>query len=360
MARDSRIVDLGVSFSGNAPGDPNGWSEWWRRADEESNEQAPNDDAQAPPINASTTSHNADLRSNIDGTVSIEVPLRITVSLGGPMRGDIAVRPSREAVVTSGLEALRMPFHDTDYASRKGYDALFLNSPKAMPPIEVPMPAATDTSVLARLSGGGTVLHYQNFSICMHAKRRLALFTASNVTGEAKLRKPELGRDYTRKALGGLRKMTRSDGSQIHVWMTSFSCQMCSITKIAPPLIRDISCAEIMWPGVKLMRRYAALMVIATMSRTARPKSHRSIDRTSVMTTGETWKITFFRKQQASGFAFSPAPCSTHRTRYSSGSAMQGRSCEPGFQLAFGSWVFFSRVEGGISAAYACSCLRKT
>ena len=206
MARDSRIVDLGVSFSGNAPGDPNGWSEWWQRADEESNEQAPIDDAQAPPINASAASHNADLRSNIDGTVSIEVPLRITVSLGVPMLGGIAVRPSREAVVTSGLEALRMPFHDTDYASRKGYDALFLNSPKAMPPIEVPMPAATDTSVLARLSGGGTVLHYQNFSICMHAKRRLALFTASNVTGEAKLRKPELGRDYTRKALGGLGK----------------------------------------------------------------------------------------------------------------------------------------------------------
>jgi endonuclease G len=40
----------------------------------------------------------------------------------------------------------------------------------------------------------------------MHAKRRLALFTASNVTGEAKLRKPELGRDYTRKGLGGLGK----------------------------------------------------------------------------------------------------------------------------------------------------------
>src|ERR1043165_4727694 len=40
----------------------------------------------------------------------------------------------------------------------------------------------------------------------MHAKRRLALVTASNVTAEAKLRRPEAGKYYTRKGLSGLGK----------------------------------------------------------------------------------------------------------------------------------------------------------
>jgi endonuclease G len=38
----------------------------------------------------------------------------------------------------------------------------------------------------------------------MHAKRRIALFTASNVVDTPELRKPEQGRDYTRRGLSGL------------------------------------------------------------------------------------------------------------------------------------------------------------
>ena len=73
-----------------------------------------------------------------------------------------------------------------------------------MPPLRVPMPSAADPTVVAKARNGDPILHYQNFSIAMHAKRRLAVFTASNVTKEPKLRKPDPGQDYTRKGLTGL------------------------------------------------------------------------------------------------------------------------------------------------------------
>jgi endonuclease G len=57
---------------------------------------------------------------------------------------------------------------------------------------------------LAPTRQGGNVLHYQNFSIAMHAARRLALFTASNVTADPRLKKPDPSKKYTRKALTGL------------------------------------------------------------------------------------------------------------------------------------------------------------
>jgi endonuclease G len=68
------------------------------------------------------------------------------------------------------------------------------------------MPRAADQDVLAKTKTGETVLDYQNFSLMIHAPRRLALVTASNVTRDKTLRKPEPGKDYTRKGLSGLGK----------------------------------------------------------------------------------------------------------------------------------------------------------
>jgi endonuclease G len=100
---------------------------------------------------------------------------------------------------------MREPVHDTKYASRTGYDPDFLNDPDSdLDPVSVPMPTAADPKVLATTKAGQDVLNYQNFSIRMHAKRRLALVAACNVTREPKLRKPEPGRDYTRRGLSGL------------------------------------------------------------------------------------------------------------------------------------------------------------
>jgi len=48
----------------------------------------------------------------------------------------------------------------------------------------------------------------------MHRARRLALFTAANVTAFSRLKTPEAGKDYTRRGLGGLSE------HDTEVWMT--------------------------------------------------------------------------------------------------------------------------------------------
>jgi len=111
------------------------------------------------------------------------------------------------APAAAAEEAPRRPPRDTDYASRPGYDPDFLNAPAqggddARPAVQVPMPTAADPSVCARTPAGAHILAYQNFSIIMHAVRRLALITAANVTAEPALRRPE-GREYSAEELGG-------------------------------------------------------------------------------------------------------------------------------------------------------------
>lgn len=134
-----------------------------------------------------------------DGSVQLTVPLHVTVRLGAPEQAGEAVGSEASLDVGPGadIERLVIPFHDEDYDSRTGYAASFLG-------VNVPLPQAADPSIVATANDGSPVLHYQNFSVVMHRQRRLALFTASNVTAEDPLKRPEPGRNYTRKALGGL------------------------------------------------------------------------------------------------------------------------------------------------------------
>lgn len=204
LARDGRVVDAGVSFAGNPPGgvDPAS-SEWWRRADAgeaPATEPSPTGQAQSP-VTSSTGI------TLTDGAISFEFPLRITISFGRP---SLAAEAAVEAVVAGSVEeSLREPFHDTDYASRLGYDPGFLNLPDrepGLPLLAVHMPATVDPEIMAETRDGGTVLRYHNFSIVMHRHRRLALFCASNLTSEPELKEPEPGQNYSRKGLGGLGK----------------------------------------------------------------------------------------------------------------------------------------------------------
>ena len=212
LARDGRVVDAGVSFAGNPPGGvDSASSEWWRRADAgeaPATEPSPTGQALSPLQNASPSPVTPGTGISLtDGSVSFEFPLRITISFGRP---SLAAEAAAEPLVAGPVEeALREPFHDTDYASRLGYDPGFLNLPDqepSLPLLAVPMPETSDPEVLAQTREGGTVLHYQNFSIAMHRHRRLALFCASNVTSEPDLKEPEPGQNYSRKGLGGLGK----------------------------------------------------------------------------------------------------------------------------------------------------------
>lgn len=154
LASDARVVDAGVQLAGTRPRASQDWIDWWNGAD-----------------------RNAGLNNP---------PPEVTAPSAAP---------------AGGSEAMVEPEHDPDYSSRTGYAADFLGSGDGL---KVPLPQARDAAVLAPALDGSTVLHYENFSLAMHATRRLALFTASNLTREATLRNPEPGRATTRAALSGL------------------------------------------------------------------------------------------------------------------------------------------------------------
>ena len=222
LARDGRVVDAGVRFAGTPAGgvDPRSVA-WWERADSgEMPMAAPGPTVQSPatgtavsmPTAASTTSSGSFVAP--DGSVSFEIPLRVTISIGAPSapRGAAREVPPETISVEPAEEAFREPFHDADYASRYGYDSDFLDAPgegSSVPRISVPLPEPKDQSVVARTRDDSAELNYQNFSIVMHRDRRLALVCASNVTAEPALRQPEPGRDYSRRGLGDLGRNDR-------------------------------------------------------------------------------------------------------------------------------------------------------
>ena len=137
-----------------------------------------------------------------DGTVTWTLPVQISVRVGDePVKPRTAVTPVPDSSATAAdpglLEKMVIPAIDTNYANRKGYDENFLGVP-------VPLPTVTKLPLVSRMEDGQFVIPYQHFSVVMNKKRRLALFTASNVDGRKSSKEPEAGRDYTRKGLGGL------------------------------------------------------------------------------------------------------------------------------------------------------------
>ena len=214
LSRDDRVIATGIKFAGAPSGGGHDWDDWWARADEtEAPVSAganvapatPAAAAQTPPHSVSPAPAATSIASG-GGSISIDVPLRITISLGQPGTAAAVVRTESVAPQVF-TEALSEPFRDTDFSSRTGYDPDFLNAPgqdASLTAVRVPLPVPTDPSVLAKAKDGATLLPYENFSIAMHATRRLALFTASNVTKEPNLRKPDPSQDYSRRGLSGL------------------------------------------------------------------------------------------------------------------------------------------------------------
>src|SRR5207237_3671808 len=70
--------------------------------------------------------------------------------------------------------------------------------------VQTPLAKVTDAKLIAPLKDGSKILLYEHFSIVIHKTRKLAIFTASNVDGSSKAKKPESGHSYTRKELTGL------------------------------------------------------------------------------------------------------------------------------------------------------------
>ena len=204
LARDGRVVDAGLNFVGQAVGEVPPWSAWWEKAglvEAVGPDTVPIGHGAAPVPAASVVKTTAMTKGG-EG-VTIEIPLQITVRLGTSATVvSVGGGAQVEAVAAKGgdlTEAMVEPQHDPNYDLRTGYDPNFLG-------VTIAMPQPKDPGVIALTRKGDKVLNYQNFSIIMNAERRLAHVTASNVTADPKLKKPDATKQYTRRTLTGLDK----------------------------------------------------------------------------------------------------------------------------------------------------------
>lgn len=198
LARDGRVVDAGVNFQPVAQPDPAVSQTWWANM--------PAERASAPPSTVRPSpSRPIEVRSRPPSPpppstqargseLTFTVPLEISVRLGAG--APTSAQHTDEAATT---EAMVEPLHDDDYSTRMGYDPGFLGP-------RVPLPDPKDVSLVAKLDDGDHVIPYHHFSLVLHKRRRLALFTASNLDASGEMRVPEPGRKFTRKALGDLGK----------------------------------------------------------------------------------------------------------------------------------------------------------
>ncbi len=199
LAEDQRVVDCGLAFAATPTPRGGAWDEWWHKATTEA-AGTPTDSApQTVPVAGNGQGVLTDA-GPAELVVRYNIPLEITVRLAGDaviVAADVApsvTSPQAQADVTEKMVA---PYHNPNYADRKGYDSGFLTG------FEVPLPRPTKPGRLAALTDGSHVIPYHHFSIVMDKQRRLPVFTASNLDYSPAAKEPEPG-DYTRKGLSGL------------------------------------------------------------------------------------------------------------------------------------------------------------
>lgn len=119
----------------------------------------------------------------------------------------IVVAPPPVIPVEIGLEVAKQPIVDRRYSKRTGYKPKFLGAG-----LEVPLPRVKDMKSVSKMDDGEHEIPYQHFSVVVHKRRRLAIYTASNVDFRAATHPS--GGDYNRGPLGGF---TTKDSE---VWIT--------------------------------------------------------------------------------------------------------------------------------------------
>ena len=122
------------------------------------------------------------------GTVSLTIPLTISIGLGTPPPHVAAVHSEAMAAAAdeAGLEAIQP---DPDYSDRPGFDARFLGFEAPLPTL---MPEVRD---LALPASDGIELKYHHYSVIMNAERKLAFVSAVNLNGGAEFQLRREGRD---------------------------------------------------------------------------------------------------------------------------------------------------------------------
>ncbi len=205
LARDSRVVDAGVKFTGSvAP--TTDWAPIWTAADQLGSETT---DTSSPNVSSPVNSNGGIALSGGTGGpgVTLTIPLNITITLGTP---GPAASGTTTAVDSSSLDAVeKVPLIYPDLHKRKGYDPDFLSLSDG---VTVPMPELTAKGLkrAAKLEDGSPHLKYHKFTVVIHKQRRLALFTAANVDWRPQSRLID-GKKPSRKELNGFEKDTSED-----------------------------------------------------------------------------------------------------------------------------------------------------
>lgn len=147
-----------------------------------------------------------------DGTLSLVLPVRITLPLGAALGAELGLpgvartalsgEPAADpgGATSGGLLVEKVTVDQTSYANRKGYSADFLGKNA----LSVPLPTLSSTLRKLALTFEDTkgaklgpkitranaktpfVLDYHNYSVVMHRLRRLAIVAAVNIDGRSR------------------------------------------------------------------------------------------------------------------------------------------------------------------------------
>jgi endonuclease G len=118
-----------------------------------------------------------------ENTMSVTVPVTITVSVGAP--GQPYAQPQVQSVVVSGGddEVEGEEAVAADYKDRQGFEESFLRDHDDEP-VEVELPdVLRDSDDILLLDGGGHELKYDHYSVVMSRSRRMCFFSACNIDG---------------------------------------------------------------------------------------------------------------------------------------------------------------------------------
>jgi endonuclease G, mitochondrial len=142
--------------------------------------ETPNDISSTKTLNTNKTMNrviNVSLQVADDGSVKVVPGGTGASNESAVIFAEAARRPRR-------TEKIDVPF-DATYADRQGYNPDFLGTgaKRVNLPTLTPALQAEAAQLLPPAAAGTTELKYHNLSIVMHAKRRLAIFTAANVRG---------------------------------------------------------------------------------------------------------------------------------------------------------------------------------
>lgn len=192
LARDSRLVEK-LNFKGTLPPVTNEWDSAWNQTESTSTpgiRQSTTPQPSTPVQLQSPPVRPADAQAH-DFTVTCNIPLQVTVSLGQiTPKVDVVTAPDVAVAPQVEFEAVVI---DPHYENRSGYDPGFLET------VAVPLPVLSrkmeaDTAVVDpdfRKDNNRFELAYYHYSVYMNKRRRTAWFVAANVDGG---RRPDIGR----------------------------------------------------------------------------------------------------------------------------------------------------------------------